>query len=290
MNRPPRALDRLWEFRPKVERAHHLLLFLDFDGTLAPIVDQPARAGISTAARLVLTRLAARDDVTIAIMSGRRLDDVRRRTGIDGLIYAGNHGLQIAGQGLSFEHPTAFGLQSELRRLATRTSRQTAALRGVKVESKGLTASVHFRQASPTTASHLIGLLRSMVPEDDRRLEIKPGRKVYEIGPRVDWHKGRAAVYILDRLAHRRGLPIAVGDDATDEDMFTALGDGITIRVDPVGPTSARYSLANPTDVREFLDWILAVRTDKTVSKRAGGGLKHPPSPDAASKIREDQE
>jgi trehalose 6-phosphate phosphatase len=263
MNHPPRALDRLSELSPPVEGAHHLLLFLDFDGTLAPIVDEPSRAEIPAAARAVLNHLAARDDVTVSIMSGRSVDDVRRRIGIANLIYSGNHGLEINGQGLSFEHPTAFELRDRMHRLALRTMKQTAALEGVEVESKGLTASVHFRRAAPNTTSQLVGLLRAMVPDDDQRLEIKTGKKVYEIGPRVDWHKGRAALYVRERLSHREGLPIVLGDDATDEDMFTSLCDGITIRVDPIGSTSARYSLANPTDVREFLAWILAVRSER---------------------------
>ncbi len=253
----PECLAALQGVRARVERAQHILLFLDFDGTLAPIVDRPALASLTVPMRSVIDRLAQSGDVTIAVLSGRSLPDLRQRVNIDGLVYSGNHGLEIEGRGLSFQHPAALRLRELIVRIAAQTGRRTAILEGVETEAKGFTVAVHYRRAAAEMEGELFRLLRNLVPADDPGFDLKPGKKVWEIRPRVDWNKGRAVCYIRDRLAHRQGLSIAIGDDATDEDMFEACHDGIAIRVGPATKaTAARYKLANPDHVGELLSWI----------------------------------
>ena len=140
------VLDRP-ELKGRVETAAALLLFLDFDGTLSPIVEEPMLAVLPAATRETLNELAAHETVTIAIVSGRSLGDVKGRVGIPSLVYAGNHGLEIRGRGLAFEHPEAAVLRVAIREITERIAEQAAPLEGVEIESKGLTSSVHYRRA-----------------------------------------------------------------------------------------------------------------------------------------------
>jgi len=258
MDLPP-ILDGRPEVKTRIDRASGLLLFLDFDGTLAPIVAQPSLAELPDPTLEVLNELAALPAITISIVSGRSLGDLKRRVGIPGLIYAGNHGLEIEGRGLAFEHPAALELSAAVRDITGWISARAGALEGIEIESKGLTTSVHYRQASRPIQVAVEGLLRKFVPPDDPRIEVREGKMVHEIRPRVPWDKGHAVVWIRDRLGQDGALPIVVGDDMTDENAFTAFDDSITICVDPRRPTAASYLLESPDDVREFLAWLARV-------------------------------
>jgi trehalose-phosphatase len=127
-------------------------LFLDFDGTLSHLVDWPEKATLPPGARQALTALAAQPQVAIAVISGRALTDLRLRVDVAGLIYAGNHGLEISAADFSFVEPTAVARQEALRQLSERLSDRLERLPGVLVECKGLSTAVHVRRAAPTAA------------------------------------------------------------------------------------------------------------------------------------------
>jgi trehalose 6-phosphate phosphatase len=271
----PQCLAPLHGLGGKVERAEHVLLFLDFDGTLAPIVDRPALAALTVPMRAVIDRLTRHADVTIAVLSGRSLADVRRRVNIDGLIYGGNHGLEIEGRGLSFQHPAALMFREPIARLAAQVARRSAILQGVEIESKGYTLAVHYRRASPGAERALYSLLRELVGTDDPRFDLRPAKKLWEIHPRIDWNKGRAICYMRDRLVHPQALSIAIGDDTTDEDMFESCRDGITIRIGTdKKSTAARYKLASPDHVQDLLAWIADLRAER--DRRLGERIAPP--------------
>jgi len=232
------------------------LLFLDFDGTLSPIAPRPGLAELPDPTRDALNELATLAGVAISIVSGRSLQDITSRVGIPGLIYAGNHGLEIEGRGLSFEHATARDLFPAVRGVSDSLAAALRALEGVEIESKGLTTSVHYRQASRPIQVALEQLIRAFVPPDDPSIEVRAGKMVYEIRPRVDWDKGNAVVWVREQLGQEAALPFVVGDDMTDEDAFTAFDDAITICVDPRRTTAALYRLLGPDDVRAFLQYL----------------------------------
>ena len=258
----PSIFDRQQEVRARIDRAAGLLLFLDFDGTLAPIAPRPALAELPNPTRGALSELAALAETTVAIVSGRALEDVRQRVGIAGLIYAGNHGLEIEGRGLSFQHPGAVALLPVVSAITTTLTARSSALEGVEVEVKGLTTSVHYRQAPPSQRGDLERLIGSIVARDDPRIEITSGKMVHEIRPRVDWDKGKAVVWIRNQLDQSGALPFVIGDDMTDETAFTGFDDAVTICVDPRRPTGARYHLESPEDVRVFLGWLARIWKD----------------------------
>jgi trehalose 6-phosphate phosphatase len=243
--------DALPEVHRRVARAPHLLIGLDFDGTLAPIVNEPADAVLAREMRALLEELANRAETTVAILSGRSLDDVRQRVGLPGLIYSGNHGLEIAGAGLFFVEPLAASRQETLRQFANDLSARLVPM--AAVEDKGLTASVHVRQTPTVYQSRVRQIVDERVAGHSLHFHVTTGDMVYEIRPRVDWHKGAAINWIRQRLDINGAAVVYVGDDDTDEDAFAALPNEITVRVGNAVATLANYRLANPDEVAVFL-------------------------------------
>ena len=115
------------------------------------------------------------------------------RVGLPELIYAGNHGLEIQGPGLDFVEPTAAALIDRLHELTTRLEESLERFPGSLVESKRLTASVHYRNVAPELWDELRQMVQDVVANDADHFVLTSGNRVWEIRPRVDWHKGQAS-------------------------------------------------------------------------------------------------
>jgi len=229
-----------------------LALFLDYDGTLTPIVEDPEDAVLADEARGVLRRLAARHPV--AIVSGRDLEDVRARVGIESLTYAGCHGFEIAGPLASRVHGAAAAAAAQLAEAADLVAHDTRGLPGVQLERKRFTLAVHYRRVPEDK----VKVVREAVARAQARhpaLRVTSGKKVFELQPDVDWDKGHAVLWLIETLKLEDALPVYIGDDVTDEDAFRALarrGVGIAVQEAP-RPTAAAYSLTGPAEVLELL-------------------------------------
>lgn len=254
----PSALERLDEILDRAA-GRPIMLFLDFDGTLAPIVPRPEQAALAPGMADALLR--ARERVTLAVISGRGLEDVRRRVGIDGIAYAGSHGFEIRDpDGRLIEYEQADRFLPALDRAEAELASRLSAVDGVIVERKRFAIAIHYRLA----AEHAIPEIESAIDAAlSRHAELAKagGKKIFEIRPRVDWHKGKAVLWLLHALHGDAGaaLPVYIGDDVTDEDAFAALrSSGVGIRVGPPdAPTAAAYVLADVGQVRAFLDALL---------------------------------
>lgn len=253
---PPPLLESLDEVGAAVEASSRLAVFLDFDGTLAPIAESPKLAQLPLGTRAVLERLARCDDCTLGVVSGRSLDDVRRRVGIDGLIYAGNHGLEIRGGGLHFDEPSAVAFKTDVGGAVGVLAPLLNHVDGVLVEPKGLTASVHYRRVRAEDRDEVERVVRRVVPEDHPTLVVAAGKMVWEVRPRVVWNKGKAVGWIRKSLGLGEALTFYLGDDHTDEDAFAEVGRFVTARVGPPQPTRAGYRLADVAATAEFLEWL----------------------------------
>src|SRR2546430_15344922 len=204
-------------------RSGRVAVFLDYDGTLTPIVSQPEDAWLSNSMQQTLRELARQ--ASVAILSGRDLDDVRRRVNLDGIVYAGSHGFDIAGpRGLRKQVATE--LVPIIDAAEKELNEKLAGVRGVMLERKRFSIAAHYRQAHE---SDTIKVQRAAneVEAHYCKLRLLPGKKVYELQPDVHWGKGRAVVWILESLVQdRRGVfPIYIGDDLTDEDAFMAFAE-----------------------------------------------------------------
>ncbi len=253
----PERLD--WQTLPgELASKKRLLLFLDFDGTLAPIERTPRQARLPEATREVIRRLEAHRGVDVVVISGRTVRDIRAKVGLPGIYLAGNHGLEIEGPGVSFCHPKAVALRPVLRGLARELRRDCRDLAGVIVENKGMSVSVHYRRLPKERVKELGRLVR-LWQKRTAGLPVRwrTGHKVWEILPDAGWDKGRAALLLLRRL--RDPFPIAVGDDLTDEDMFRSLRTkGVTIRIGCPRPSLAQYCLASQRETARFLGLLEA--------------------------------
>lgn len=231
------------------------VVFLDYDGTLTPIAARPELASLAEPMRARLGLLAER--CPVAVISGRDLDDLRRLVGLDGLVYAGSHGLDIAGpEGLRLQPERAPMFTAAVGRAIGLLRPAVGAIAGTVVEPKRFAVAVHYRQVPEAAVGALEAVVDDvarMVPE----LHKTHGKKVFELRPRFDWDKGKAVSWLLDAFGHVEadGLPFYLGDDRTDEDAFQALRDrGVTIFVGCGGPTAARYRLRDCDEVGDFLD------------------------------------
>ena len=240
----------------RVRAAYAISLFIDFDGTLVPIAADPSAPRLEPEGAEVLSLLAAQHRITTTIISGRSAEDLYTRIRIDGLIYAGNHGLEIFGRNLRFVEPAASARRDELRRLSAEVELAVRSVPGTLVEFKGLTTSVHYRQAPPEARPIIEQAVFAVVAPHGASFRINPGRKVYEIVPRTGWHKGAAVRWVNGRLPQKGLLSIYLGDDSTDEDAFSVMTEAITIKVGGAPATCARYRLAGPPAVHEFLAWL----------------------------------
>jgi trehalose-phosphatase len=129
----------------RLKSAEHILILSDYDGTLTPIVDKPELAALPQETRKLLRKLAKHRHYTVGIISGRALVDLKNKVDLDGIIYAGNHGLEIEGFGSSFLEPIADEMRPFLKMLNQALSATLRGIKGVFVEDKGLTLSVHYR-------------------------------------------------------------------------------------------------------------------------------------------------
>ncbi len=245
------------------------MLLSDYDGTLTPIVDRPELAGLGPGTRKLLETLSRRRDLSVGIISGRSLTDLKQMVGIAGITYGGNHGLEIEGPRLSYLNPAAQELRPALGALHQALSDALGLIAGVWVEDKGLTLSVHYRQADEARAGEIGDILEQKAGplQASGKVWIAGGKKVYEVRPALAWNKGEVVALLASRWRQAMGrdevLPIFLGDDLSDEDGFRAVArlDGISILVSETnGASAARYFLRSPAEVESFLGMVLEAR------------------------------
>lgn len=232
------------------------LLVLDYDGTLSPIVSDPEKAFLASDMKNILNQLS--EEIHVAVISGRDRADVEQKVGLAHLIYAGSHGLDMAGPGgLDIPEKVSSQILDSLGQAADHLKDKLKDVKGCLVESKKFAIAVHFRNV----ADEEVSLVTDAVEEELKNhgdLKKGTGKKILELKPAIDWHKGWAVNWLFDALdlSSENGISVFIGDDITDEDAFASIhGSGIGILVGTHGEqTAASYALNDTEEVRKFLE------------------------------------
>lgn len=252
----PSALDHLsLLISDFAEQRRRAVFFLDYDGTLSPIVDNPDLATIPPTTRTALTALASR--FTTAIVTGRSKQKVMNMIKLDNLIYAASHGFDIEVPNGTISHRVACDYIPVIQRATRDLQTLAETFPGAHVEDNFLSLSLHYRHLNPSLKSELVGAVNELA--ERHGLHRHDGKMVHELRPRYDWHKGKAVEFLLTKLqlAGPEVVPIYIGDDIADETAFKAVqGRGVSIVVGDESMTrctSADFRLRDPLEVGQFL-------------------------------------
>jgi trehalose-phosphatase len=257
-----------WPDFIKAAEAAHILLLADYDGTLTPIAPRPSEALLPPEVGKKLAGLAKKPSVSVGVISGRAIEELKSMVGIKGIYYAGNHGLEIEGPGLKYVIPGAAATRRLIAALARELEAALDNISGVIVQEKGLSLSVHYRLVKEQQEGAVEDIVRRLTAGLVEKGEIilAPGKKVWEIKPPVEWDKGKAVETIEKSIKTRTKDPlltIFLGDDVTDEDAFNVVKrpEGWSVYVGPENKKSAAgYCLNSPAEVEKLLERLIALR------------------------------
>jgi len=232
----------------RLNASRRIALFLDFDGTLAPLQPRPEDVWLDDSTRGILTRLARCPRFRVWVITGRRREDVRERTSVPGVRYLGLHGWEgRVHSGIPEEQRDAMACaKSWLNCLMLRVP-------GIWIEDKGLTLAIHYQSVADDNVRNLRKVVRGVIAPFGDCLQLIRGKKVWEIAPRELGDKGLAVVAELAERA-RDAVPVYIGDDLMDESAFAALDGGVTVHVGAPCRTRAQYRLSSVAQVHQFLD------------------------------------
>lgn len=239
-------------------------VFLDYDGTLTPIVDDPDEARIPERTRATIEALAA---VTlVAVVSGRDLDDVRAKVGVEGLAYAGSHGFDILHADGSHQQVATDYLDA-LDRAHHELERRLAEIPGARIERKRFAIAVHDRAVDDPDLRERIAEVVAELAQQETELRPTGGKRIHELRPDFDWDKGRAIETLLAELGAEGRVPLYLGDDLTDEDGFRAVkthgGVAVVVRgEDADRMTFADAALETTDEAERFLDELRELATE----------------------------
>jgi trehalose 6-phosphate phosphatase len=238
-----RALD-------SVAAVPRLLIACDFDGTLAPIVDNPADARPLPAAAEALTALSELPSTNAALISGRALNVLRELSAMPSTVHlVGSHGAEFD---TGFAHDID---EAMLARITEQLNAIAADRRGVTVETKPASVALHVRNADPADGD--AALTEARAAADRWEAHLTEGKSVLEFAV-ISTDKGEAVDILRER--HAASAVVFVGDDVTDEKAFRRMREGdVGIKVGP-GDTLAGYRIESPDDVVLTLEYLLPIR------------------------------
>ena len=261
-----------WPVIKETFQGKDILLFLDYDGTLTPIVERPELAVLPEKIKKVFEKMISDERFKIFVVSGRALANVKKLVDIDDIVYLGNHGfeIEIEGAEIDFGNFSIVRFREILEYLKCEINKELIIFKDVFVEDKSLGLSVHYRLLNSKDESVLKIFLETITKEFISKNEIRivAGKKVFEIRPPIAWNKGTAVQWVLRKyeaaLKDQKAVVIYIGDDQTDEDAFQALNKiAITIHVGNSQSTAAEYYLESPQEVAEFLEYLVDLKGEK---------------------------
>jgi len=239
-----------------------IFLFLDYDGTLSPIVREPKAAKISSSTKNTLRKLSTKEGFLVGIISGRSLADVKTRVGLKNILYAGNHGLEI----YCPKNKQLFGLvldnnyRLELKKAKAKLKTGLKPIKGVILEDKGPILAVHYRKVKPKEQRKVVTIFNKTLNSDlDKTLfKVGCGKKVLELRPKISFGKADVVRFFHKKFKKTKfDLTLFFGDDLTDEDVFKILKKpDLGIRIGKSKDSKADLYLENPRKLLGLLSYI----------------------------------
>jgi len=262
--KPKYLFDNLDTLTPTLKRVSRFFIFLDYDGTLVPIAPSPKKALPNREVFNTLLKLTSCPYIKASIVSGRKVEDLKKILPLKNVFYVGVHGVEVATpEGHTVKIYSTKGLRKIIQRLKKKTDAMIKGNKGFLVEDKEYALALHFRLAPDKLASKVVGKFIDSVWQyvQSGILDICIGKKVVEVRP-GGVSKGEAVELLIKKFG-KKSFPIYIGDDTTDEDAFRFLSDsGLTIFVtEKLKKTSARYYLKNPDEVLRFLNFLSTLKT-----------------------------
>jgi len=255
--------------KSKLKKANRIFLFLDFDGTLTPIVKTPYKVYLDNSTKKLLKKISKNKNFILGIISGRTIKDLKKRVGLDNILYAGNHGLEIYDKkklsllkGLSFKF-----YQKILKDIEKRIEKKLKNIKGVILENKRVILAIHYRNVAQNKVSYLKRIVKQILSEyvnKNVHLKLGRGKKVIEIRPDVVFNKFLALRFFEGLFKkNKKDITIYAGDDLTDEEVFSKLKKrDIGIRIGrKKKDSSADYFLKSPTELKRFLSFLLELKS-----------------------------
>lgn len=254
--------NNLNNLKSELKNKDKILLFLDYDGTLAPFKPDPLSAFALPEIEKELKKIEQSEKYNLSLVSGRKLSQLKNMIKLSQSNYAGSHGLEIE---LSFLNKVIYPAQNNKEFDFEKSNYQKVKnkylkMSAVKVEDKGFGLALHFN--SEAQKEKKLKELKKLFKKEN--YQVISGRQVLEIRPEV-WDKGKAVAYISEQLQKKFNLDnylrIYIGDDRTDEDAFKEIDSGFTIYVQNQADlkTEAEYYLKNPRDTAKLLKVIAGV-------------------------------
>lgn len=252
-----------WSTMETELKGKDIYLFFDYDGTLSPIAEKPELALLPQDIKSKLVTISHNPRCQLAIISGRQLEDLKQKVDIEGIMYSGNHGLEIDTPAIEYEKPVSDQYIQTLNDLRQDLIIKLAKFDGVFVEDKHLTISVHYRLLEPNLIHSFQHVFKEVVSYylNDESFQVIGGKMVYEIRPRIAWNKGNAVSMLLKELNCSEGkncVAFYFGDDVTDEDAFKVLEDsGVTVLIGQPKPSKAQFYLKDVNEMSIFLQKLI---------------------------------
>ena len=231
-------------------------VFCDYDGALTPIVDRPEDARIPASTLHALEALA--DLTVVGIVSGRDLADVMSMVPTERVWFAGSHGFDVRPpDGAPEAFPEGVAALPALDVAERQLTDRLGAIEGAWAERKRFAIAVHHRATPETQVAELESLVAEIAAGHDE-LRMTGGKKIFELRPDIDWHKGKAVRWLVEAagLDPATTLAVFIGDDVTDEDGFAEVrsrGVGVVVGSED-RYTAAHLRLADPDATRRLLE------------------------------------
>jgi len=235
-----------------------LVLFLNYDGTLTPIVDKPESAQLDSEMRDIIAQLAKKH--IVSIVSGRDPEDVKKLVGVENVIYAGNHGFDILGQRFSMIQNKGKRITPIIHAITIKLKSELKTIPGIIFEEKKFNIAIHYRHVSDNDFEIVKSKIEKTVSEY-KSLRLMKGKMVFEILPNVDWGKGSAIRWIMktNKVAWSKASVFYIGDDVTDEFAFRMIrtrGTAIVVS-EKDNDSAAHFRVKDTAEVKQLLKKIL---------------------------------